>query len=57
MYAIAPPPYFRPWCWLAGKPPLVQEHCPFSVIRDDTSTAGGDPTFLCQGTGSFIYLH
>lgn len=27
---------------------LVQEHCPFNIILEDSSTAAGDPTFLCQ---------
>ena len=28
---------------------LVQEHCPFNIIMEDASMAGGDPTFLCEG--------
>lgn len=27
---------------------LVQEHCPFNIIMEDASTAGGDPTFICE---------
>jgi hypothetical protein len=28
---------------------IVQEHCPFNIIMEDASMAGGDPTFLCEG--------
>ena len=29
---------------------VFQEYCPFHVILEDPSAAGGDPTFLCEGT-------
>ena len=34
---------------------IEQEHCPFNIIHEDASTAGGDPTFLCEGTLSTGY--
>ena len=35
---------------------IEQEHCPFNIIHEDASTAGGDPTFLCEGTLYTGYL-
>ena len=44
-------PLFQEWLltWLCLTEWPVQEHCPFNIIMEDASMAGGDPTFLCEG--------
>ena len=32
----------------------LQEFCPFNIILEDPSAAGGDPTFLCEGKQNFF---